>query len=103
MGKHEERPRGQDETGQDVRGRRKIIEAMIEDHTLLIFQCALARRRLQDILSSGDLASAIYFRELTFVHSVVSDVHSLLRSDKPWLLAVREELEGALAGEADRA
>lgn len=54
-------------------------KAAQKELSYLLFQLALARRRLEDIMGSGDLSSILNYRELTFVHTVVSDVHSLLR------------------------
>lgn len=67
-------------------GNEVLIGLDFGEITFLIFQLALARRRLQDIAEAGDMASLVWFREFSFVHQVITDVHSLLRTvKKSWL------------------
>lgn len=54
--------------------------AALKELSFQLFQIALARRRVEDIIRSGDIASITYYRELNFVHEVLSNVHVLLRS-----------------------
>lgn len=54
-------------------------EQMKDERSFLIFQCALARRRVEDILKSDDLAMVLYYRELNFVHTVLTSMDGLLR------------------------
>lgn len=51
----------------------------LEELAFLIFQIGLAHRRVQDIMDAHDLAMVMYWRELTFVHDVLSQTDSLLR------------------------
>jgi len=90
MSKHAKEPQGQGGTKEEI----TRISAEIR---FMIFQNALARQRVKDIIMSDDLASAVWYRELAFVHSVQSDVDSLLRKVSH---AARAEYEAQCADEA---
>lgn len=75
-----EGPQGQDELGRDPqRGEDEEWTAILKESTFMIFQAALARRRAEDTMRENDLAMATSWREMTFIHSVLSDVYTLLR------------------------
>lgn len=76
------KPQGQAERHSDpgrVGGKKKDLPAGLEDLSLLIYQVGLAHRRVQDIILGDDFASALWMRELSFIHKVLSDVDSLFR------------------------
>lgn len=54
-------------------------ESALEALGFLVFQVALARRRVEGIMDENDLAMVTSWRELTFIHTVLTDVDSLLR------------------------
>lgn len=72
------KPQGQakNETGRELQ---RKIDQSVEDGQLLLFQLSLAHRRLQDIMSQHDLASVVWWRELTFVDSIVHSAHGIVK------------------------
>lgn len=74
------RASGPGETGRGKHREEDLNKAgALKELAFQIFQVGLAHRRVQDIMESGDLAMVAWYRELEFVHCVLSDLDSLLR------------------------
>lgn len=73
-------PQGQAEKTSDPgRVTEERREAALEELSFVLFQLRLAHRRCEDIMHSGDLSTVVWWRELDFIHTVLSDTDSLLR------------------------
>jgi len=73
-------PQGQGELGRvSPQAEVSDMTEILEGSTFMTFQVALALRRIETIMGDNDLAMVTSWREMTFVHSVLSDVYDLLR------------------------